>query len=50
MKKIIKIVFIVVAIILFAWVLKYFYDANNKAPELFGTETPFYKLPKQAHN
>ena len=42
MKKSIKIVFIVIAIILFAWVLKYFYDANNSAPESFSTEIPFY--------
>jgi HlyD family secretion protein len=42
MKKIIKIVFIVIAIVLFAWVLKYFYNANNRAPESFSTETPFY--------
>lgn len=42
MKKIIKIVFIVIAILLFAWVLKYFYNANNRAPESFSTETPFY--------
>lgn len=42
MKKILKIVFIVVAILLFAWVLKYFYDANNRPPELFSTESPFY--------
>lgn len=42
MKKILKIVFIIVAILLFAWVLKYFYDANNRAPETFSTEIPFY--------
>ena len=42
MKKILKTVFIAVAVILFAWVLKYFYDANSKAPESFSTEKPFY--------
>lgn len=42
MKKSIKIVFIIVAIILFVWVLMYFYKANNRAPETFSTETPFY--------
>lgn len=42
MKKFIRIAFIIIAVILFAWVLKYFYDANNRAPETFSTETPFY--------
>ena len=42
MKKSIKIVFIILAIILFLWVLMYFYTANNSAPETFNTETPFY--------
>ena len=42
MKKSIKIVFIIVAIILFVWVLMYFYKANNRAPETFSTESPFY--------
>ncbi|SEP73694.1 HlyD family secretion protein [Hyunsoonleella jejuensis] len=42
MKKVIKIVFIGVTVILFFWVLKYFYTANNKAPEVFDTNTPFY--------
>lgn len=42
MNKKLKIVFIVISILLFSWVLKYFYDANNKPPELFDTAKPFY--------
>lgn len=42
MKRIVKIVFIVVAILLFLWVLKYFYQSNNRPPEAFDTDEPFY--------
>jgi HlyD family secretion protein len=42
MKKIIKIVFIVVAVLLFTWVLLYFYKSNNRNPEAFDLDEPFY--------
>lgn len=42
MKKFLKISFIVVVIILFGLVLRYFYKANNRPAEAFQTEKPFY--------
>ncbi len=42
MNKTVKIILVIVAIILLAFVLKYFKDANSKAIEDFKVEEPFY--------
>lgn len=42
MKKTVKIIFVIVAIIALAFVLKYFRDANSKGVIEYKTESPFY--------
>ncbi|MDO5972421.1 efflux RND transporter periplasmic adaptor subunit [Flavivirga aquimarina] len=42
MNKTVKIILIIVAIILLAWVLKYFKDANSKDVQEYKIEEPFY--------
>tara|TARA_R110002049_G_scaffold308600_1_gene513079 strand:- start:2886 stop:4004 length:1119 start_codon:yes stop_codon:yes gene_type:complete len=42
MNKTVKIILVIVAILLLAYVLKYFKDANSKAIEDFKVEEPFY--------
>ena len=42
MKKTVKIIAVIVVILLLAFVLKYFKDANSKGIEEFKVETPFY--------
>lgn len=42
MKKFLKITFIIIAILLFIWVMLYFYRASTSNPETFDTNKPFY--------
>ena len=42
MNKTVKIILVIVVIILLAWVLKYFKDANSKSIDDFKVEAPFY--------
>ena len=42
MKKFLKITFIIIAVLLFIWVLMYFYKASTSEPEAFDTNKPFY--------
>ncbi|TYA85575.1 efflux transporter periplasmic adaptor subunit, partial [Seonamhaeicola marinus] len=42
MNKTVKLIFVLVAIVLLAFVLKYFVSANSKAIEEFKVQEPFY--------